>query len=158
MGLGLALGLAVGCLRKEDNFVEQYATELCDAVRDCGATLTLPGGQALPVSSACEGVVEAHYLACGDRCEYQPRKARRCIRRLRRNSDCDDATVSGAGGEQEDEEFIPLVCDEVYTQCSGDDDLCRAPTCAVMGSGHREGLGWALGLFALGLVGRRRRV
>lgn len=154
--LGLGLGVLAGCLHQEEEFVAEYAAEVCRIVRDCGRELHLPGeDETLPNNAFCEGRVEAHYSTCASGCEYLPAKARRCLRRLR-DRDCDPN--EGMLGDRS-EDSIPLVCDEVFEQCEGGEDqdsLCASPLgCAV---GGRPGEGWflALGLVVLGLGARRR--
>ncbi|MCX4248074.1 hypothetical protein [Paraliomyxa miuraensis] len=163
MGLaagGLVAGVLAGCLYHEEDFVAEYAVEVCRMVRECGRELHLPGeSELLPATSACEGMIEAHYSTCISGCNYRPAKARRCLRRLRDN-ECEGEVVTADPDDDHDgDETIPLVCDFVFNECEGGDDQeiqCMSPNgCAV---GERPGEGWLLGLGLLGLwwVGRRR--
>lgn len=147
--LGLAAGVTVGCLQDED-FVAEYATEVCRMARDCGRELYLPGEeQPLPATEACESMIIAHYDTCRADCEFERAKARRCLRRLR-NNECNT--------QDDSDEAIPLVCDAVFQPCSGgaDQELdCGAPRCSVGGSAGAGALP-LLGLLLLGLRRRRR--
>jgi len=98
--LGLATGITLGCLQ-EDDFVSEYAAEVCRMVRDCGRELHLPGSSdVLPATGDCEAIVRAHYSSCGSSCVFNRDKARRCLRRLRDNH-CpagDDGTATDGTG------------------------------------------------------------
>ena len=154
--LGLGLGMTLGCIEDED-FVSEYATEVCRLVRDCGRELRLPDQtDPLPATAACETLVEAHYSACGDSCNFRRGKARRCLRRLRNN----ECTSDDPALEDEGDEAIPLVCDDVFNQCEGgldQEDQCISPHgCTVSGrAGASAGLLWMLALVGLGARGRR---
>lgn len=158
--LGLSIGITVGCLEDED-FVGEYAVEVCRMVRDCGRELSLPDAdEPLPATDACEAMVEAHYSSCGSSCNFRRNKARRCLRRLRGN-ECADGVITNEDGDVADES-IPLVCSEVFSECEGGEDhdlQCAAPRgCAVSGhpgAGAGAGALWLLGL--VGLAARRRR-
>jgi MYXO-CTERM domain-containing protein len=155
--LGLGMGVTLGCMQDED-FVPEFAAEVCRMVRDCGRELRLPNEtDPLPATAECEALVEAHYSACGDSCFFRRNKARRCLRRLRNN----ECSVDDPATPQEEvgDESIPWVCDDVFSECEGGEDQaqqCAAPHgCAVSG---RSGAG-ALPLIGLLLLGtwRRRR-
>lgn len=103
-----------------------------------------------PYSGAyCEETVEANLTTCSDRCDYSPRKARRCLRKLNRGIRNDGYNTAAWD-----------VCDRVY-QCSEDTPRdvrakCRITTqsCAVGGQAP------PVVFFALGMLGlwvRRRR-
>jgi hypothetical protein len=153
--LGLSIGITAGCLEDED-FVAEYAVEVCRMVRDCGRELTLPNADApLPANELCESMVEAHYASCGTSCNFRRNKARRCMRRLREN-ECAEHILTTPEQEPADE-MIPLVCDEVFSECEGGEDQnqqCAAPRgCSVADRSGASAL--LLGLFVLGW--RRRR-
>jgi MYXO-CTERM domain-containing protein len=158
--LGLSIGVTVGCLEDED-FVGEYAVEVCRMVRDCGRELTLPNADApLPATAACESLIEAHYDSCGASCNFRRAKARRCLRRLREN-ECAEDIVTTPEGDPADE-TIPWVCDDVFSECEGGEDQdqqCTAPRgCSVGGrSGAGASVLWILGLLGLGATRRRRR-
>ena len=159
--LGLVTGSAIGCyLHDEEDFVVEYAVEVCRMVRDCGRSLHLPGEtDTLPATSACEDLVEAHYSTCTSSCDYRPSKARRCLRRLRDNECGKVVTGGGPNDEDKGDETIPLVCDDVFEQCEGGEDqaqLCNSPSGCAVGGRPGEGSWLALGLLVLGLGARRR--
>lgn len=154
VALGLSIGITVGCLEDED-FVAEYAVEVCRMVRECGRELSLPNAdEPLPASELCESMVQAHYDSCGGSCHFRRNKARRCLRRLRGN-ECKDGVLSDENGVED--ESIPLVCSEVFSECEGGEDhdqQCAAPRgCSV---GDRSGTG-ALSLLGLLALGWRRR-
>lgn len=127
MGLlvGLVAGSSPGCLQEQDEFVSQLASEVCRLQRSCGYALQLPGSDVpVPDDETCEAQVEAYYGSCGDRCAYNVRKARRCIRRLEK--DICDQGEDGVAGVEEDDNELPLVCDAVFTGCEGEES-CAAP-------------------------------
>lgn len=151
--LGLLVGTSVGCLFQEDEFVTEYAAEVCRLVRECGRELRLPGeSEPLPSTSACEDRIEAHYASCTAGCDYIPRKARRCLRRLRDN-ECNNPSGTV------DDETIPIVCNDVFRECQDDEQaqMCRAPSGCSIGDPRGSGSVLALGLLVLGLGARRRR-
>ncbi len=161
MALGLSMGVTVGCLQDED-FVGEYATELCGMVRDCGVELTLPNAtEPLPATSMCEALIEAHYSTCASDCFFRRSKARRCLRRLRDNQ-CTGEDEPGTLDTVARDADIPGVCHDVFGECDGgfdQEDQCAAPTttCSVTGRGGASSLSLPfLGLLLLGL--RRRRL
>lgn len=161
--LGVALGSALGCsLRDQDEFVTELAAEACRLQRSCGYALHLPDSDVLlPDDETCEPTVEAFYDSCGERCAYNIRKARRCIRRLEaRTCEMDDpeAPPEPPPGDASETD-LPLVCDAVFTGCEGP-DACMAPQaglCSVATRSDPAHAAWALGILGLGLWVRRRR-
>lgn len=153
--LGLATGVTLGCLQGED-FVSEYAVEVCRMVRDCGTELHLPKQtEMLPATSECEAIVETHYYTCDEGCQLDRTNARRCLRRLRDNQ-CDPETGT-ISGEVQGDEAIPWICRSVYEECNGGDaqrNQCSAPSnCSVGGRpGDR-----ALCMVVLLVLGARRR-
>jgi MYXO-CTERM domain-containing protein len=155
--LGAVAGSSPGCsLREHDEFVSELASEVCRLQR-CGYGLKLPGSDSvLPDDETCELQVEAHYGSCGDRCAYNVRDARRCIRRLS-DDICDEADLEEGVAAMADE--LPLVCDAVFTGCEGEES-CEAPfagVCSVSSRPDPAAAAWALGLLMLGVGARRRR-
>lgn len=158
MGLGLTLGILVGCTVEED-FVAEYATEVCRMVRECGRDLHLPGESAsLPSTSECESMIEAHYGTCISRCNFRSAKARRCLRRLRNNECHGEVMTADPDDNLHADEAIPVVCDFVFNECGGDDEdiQCMSPNNCAVGERPGEGSLVALGLLVLGVSARRR--
>lgn len=158
--LGVVAGSAPGCsLREQDEFVGELASEVCRLQRTCGYALKLPGHEdLLPEDETCEAVVEAFYDSCGERCAYNVRKARRCIRRLEDDS-CDMDSEIQTSAEPNETAELPTVCDAVFTGCEGPDS-CDAPhsgLCSVATRPEPGHAAWALGLLCLGVAARRRR-
>lgn len=166
LGSALAMGVTLGCL-EDDDFVAEYATEVCRMVRDCGRELYLPDDpsdltdepQRLPATIECEGMMEDHYSVCQSDCQFHRGPARRCLRRLRENV-CNPESSNDPSDENPDDD-IALVCGQVFEECAGgpdQDQQCGRPSCSV-GASSQAGAGvlWMLGLLGLGARGRRRR-
>lgn len=150
LALGIGLGASPGCtVREDDEFADRLAEQLCSLRDRCGFDFVLPGDSE-PVSTmgSCEAAVRDHYEQCGDRCDFSRTRARRCLRRIDRIEldDCPDGHL-----------VLPLVCDDVYSECEG--ESCPAPiaTCAVTRGSGPAGSVLALGLLVLGGWSRRRR-
>ena len=162
---GLSLG---GCYRDSDDFNAKAAESMCrynDKVPSdpfLDRTMPIEEGEDASLEPAwrdlgfqpysgpyCEDAVVSNLSMCAASCEYSPRKARRCLRKLRRGVEKDrlnDTSLS--------------VCDRVY-ECSSEVpaetvDACRitTQTCSVGGQPPPPFL--AL-LLAVGLSARRRR-
>ena len=160
LGLGVAAMLCVsGCYRDSDDFNAKAADYICrynDQDPDRPFLDHTPGlGDSLGVDPEpysgpyCEDAVASDLTSCADACEYSARKARRCLRKLRR----------GVRRESYNESALS-VCERVYT-CPDAASVetyrsCRITTrgCAV--GGRSGGTPLALLLFA-GLFFRRRR-
>lgn len=159
VALGLAVGMFAGCLYQEEDFVAEYAVEVCRMVRDCGRELSLPGqSDPLPATAECEAVIEAHYSTCASSCEYRPPKARRCLRRLRNNECKGEVTTADPNDNEGGDELIPVVCSFVFEQCESpeQEDHCASVNGCSVGGRPGEGSLLALGLLVLGLGARRR--
>lgn len=157
----MAAGLA-GCYRDSDDFNAKAAEHICryndgdpdepfldrtEPTEDNSAT-TDPQFQSYN-GPYCEDAVEANLSSCSSHCDYSPRKARRCLRKLRRAVRRESYTESELA-----------VCDRVY-DCdedvsSGVSAQCHITTqnCAV-GENPPPPVLFALGF--LGLWVRRRR-
>lgn len=159
------MGVTLGCLQ-EDDFVDEYAVEVCRMVRDCGRALYLPDDPGdldsdrvrLPATAECEPMIEAHYSVCRSDCRFNRAKARRCLRRIRENV-CNPENGSDPSDEYPDDD-IALVCGQVFDDCAGgpdQDQQCGAPSCSVGASSRASaGLLWMLALLGLGTRARRR--
>lgn len=166
LGSAFAMGATLGCL-EDDDFVDEYAVEVCRMVRDCGRELYLPDDpadltdqrQLLPATAECEVMIEAHYSTCRADCQFHRGKARRCLRRIRENV-CGSTNPDPSDENPDDD--IALVCGQVFEECAGgpdQDEQCGRPSCSV-GASSQAGAGmlWMLGLLGLGARGRRRSV
>lgn len=164
LGSAFAMGVTLGCL-EDDDFVAEYATEVCRMVRDCGRELYLPVDPSepaaqrvlLPATGECEMMIEAHYSTCRSDCQFHRGKARRCLRRIRENV-CD--TENPDPSDENPDDDIALVCGQVFEECAGgpdQDEQCGRPSCSV-GASSQAGASvlWMLGLLGLGARGRRR--
>lgn len=155
------MGLA-SCYRDSDDFNRKAAAKICaynargpsepflnyaDPMEDDTFVITFP--EYHPYGPpACEDDVIDNLDRCSATCDYSPRKARRCLRKLNR---------ALRDGSYEESELA--VCDRVYS-CEGTpretSRACRISTqsCAVGGRGSPYAL---MGLLLAGVWGRRRR-
>lgn len=158
--VGIAAGLS-GCYRDSDDFNAQAAEYICQYNDDDRSEPFLDRTEPLddPQSSTpdyeafngpyCEAKVEENLASCSAECDYSPRKARRCLRKLKRGVRRDRYNDSNYA-----------VCDRVYdcdADASGDVlSQCRitTQTCAV---GEHPPPPAFLALACLGLWVRRRR-
>jgi hypothetical protein len=151
LGFAASLGGFASCLQ-EDDFVDDFAAQVCRLAVDCNTALTLPGeSEPLPNDrAACESAVVEHYSVCSDGCEMSRRHARRCLRRIEDTS-CPD----GSGTDL----VVPLACDLVFRSCDPDvveQGHCVGPTCSVVP--QRDAPLGGLALLGVGLWARRRRL
>ncbi len=170
VGVLILVGACVGgCYRDSDDFNAQAAESMCRyndkippdpfldrtmPIEDGDAASLEHGWEGLdfqPYSGPyCEDAVVSNLSTCAASCEYSARKARRCVRKLRRGVEKDrlnDTSLS--------------VCDRVY-ECSSEVpavtvDACRITTenCSVGAQNSPPPL--LLLLFAAGVRARRRR-
>ncbi len=159
--VAMAAGLC-GCYRDADEFNAKAAGYVCEYNAGGPAEpfldRTAPIEDPPATSDArfeayggpnCEGEVEDNLSSCSARCEYSPRKARRCLRKLKR------ALRRGSYNDSD-----RAVCDRVY-ECDEDTEVdisaqCHITTqnCAV---GDQPPPPVLLALGFLGLWVRRRR-
>ncbi len=157
MGLGI-LVCAGGCYRDSDDFNAKAARYMCEYNEQAPADPFLdrtdplternPGEQRefRPYGGpSCEQDVVDNLATCSASCDYSPRKARRCLRKLKRGL---------RSGTYNDSEYA--VCERVY-ECPDEvgDQACAITTrgCAI-GAPASPALAT---LFFVGLWVRRRR-
>ncbi|MEM6291062.1 MAG: MYXO-CTERM sorting domain-containing protein [Myxococcota bacterium] len=163
--VGFALFGASGCINQPDEFNDKAAELMCEYnAADpeqpfLDRTRPLEGLDANDPDSfvpygqggggSCQSEVRDNLDACAAACTLVPRKARRCVRKLRR----------GVRSGQYNESDVS-VCDRVY-ECGEQDpgvsvtDQCRITTSPGCSSGGGAPSG--LALLLLGLFVRRRR-
>lgn len=148
----LSLG---GCYRDSDDFNEKAASYICrynDKDPDepfLDYTRTDEEGQPQPYEGPwCEDAVRDNLSTCAQTCDYTPRKARRCLRQLKR------ALRKGTY-----DQTLPTACDWVY-DCPSDAPRSVEQRCLISNrSCSTGGGGLPLGFAMLGLLGlwTRRR-
>lgn len=152
VGAGFAALLA-GCYSDADAFNAEAAERICEFNRsgpeapilDKTTDLEL-GEDAQPYGGAtCEDDVISNLDVCASNCEYNPRKGRQCLRKLRRSirrGEFREGLLNACGNVYDcpDEEASPEECRITITDCSVGGD---PPALTLM--------------LLLGLCGRRRR-
>lgn len=151
-----ATASATGCYRDSDDFNAKAASYMCrynDRDPDSpflDHTRTDENGDPPPYEGPwCEEAVTENLGQCSEQCDYSPRKARRCLRRLRR-----------AVKKKSYDESLFAVCERVY-ECPDeteieDYDACRITTESCSVSNAPLPVGFAV-LALMGLWARRRR-
>jgi MYXO-CTERM domain-containing protein len=170
VGLALCFGVVLaGCYRDSDDFHTKVAAKMCsynargpdrpfldytepvvDTTSEPSDPLDFSPPEYQPYSGPwCEDAVISNLERCDASCEYSPRKARRCLRKINR---------ALRDGTYNDSELA--VCDRVYScgnVTSETSQSCRISTqsCAVGGEGSPVAL--TMLLLAGGWARRRRR-